>query len=809
MNGKLYLMNNIMLLNYFKTAFRNFWKNKTSSAINIFGLTIGLTSCLLIALYIQHELSYDKFELKGKRIARVIMEYSFNGSSESQKGNFTSVRVAPVFTRTFPEVESAIRMVSYKRVVKYNDKLFNEKKVMFADPNFFNIFSFKLLQGDPRTAISAPHTVVLTVSTAKKYFGNENALGKTLRVGNDSSFYQVTGVMQDCLSNSQIKFDFLASFSSLGITSDHEKNYYDANYTTYLLLKDKNSITSLQAKLPAFMKREMTGQGATVNFYLEPFTKIHLYSEYRGFEPNNSITYLYILAAVALLILIIACSSYINLSTARAIERAKEVGVRKVIGADKKQLFWQFISESAIICLMAVILSVVIAIFVMPWFNQLTEKNLQLHALFSLPFILFSLFIVACVSFLAGSYPALILAGFQPVKVFKGSFKNTSSGQWLRKSLIVFQFAISVFLIVSTFIMQKQLYYIQHKKLGYDREHIVILPMDSKMLPGLSLIKQEFKSNPDIISVSRCERSPVEGGGGYNMRSAVMSDNEQIAVTANPIDEDYIKTTGLQVIAGTDLTEQDIKDASADDQNKNIYHFILNESAAKQLGWTPQEAVGKKMFLDNSRPGFVKGIVKDFHFESLHNAIRPFILFPEFSGNELLVKLSGHHLPQTISFLAAKWKILVPYRPFEYRFMDDDYNKLYSAELRLGKVMNLFATIAIVLACLGLFGLSSYSVQQRVKEIGIRKVLGASVTNITTLLSKEFIGLVFIAIMVANPVAWWIMNKWLEDFAYRININWSVFVFAGSAALIIALVTVSFQAIKAAVANPVKSLRTE
>jgi len=329
-----------MFKNYFKTALRSLWKNKTSSAINIFGLTIGLTCCLLIALYIQHELSYDKFETNGDRIARVIMEYNFEGNSASQKGNFTSVRVAPVLKKTFPEVESAVKMTQSSRVIHYGDKLIDEKKFMYADSTFFHIFSFKLLQGDVHSVLSNSHDVVLTASTAKKYFGNKNPIGKALQVGNDSNLYRVTGIMQDCPTNSQIQCDFVASFSSLGITPDAEDTYWDANYTTFLLLKNKDAINSLQAKLPAFMKKEMQGQGATVNFYLEPFTSIHLHSDYDSFVPNNNIAYIYILAGVAVLILIIACFTYINLSTARSLERAKEVGVRKVIGAGKKRRYW-------------------------------------------------------------------------------------------------------------------------------------------------------------------------------------------------------------------------------------------------------------------------------------------------------------------------------------------------------------------------------------------------------------------------------------------------------------------------------------
>jgi putative ABC transport system permease protein len=509
------------------------------------------------------------------------------------------------------------------------------------------------------------------------------------------------------------------------------------------------------------------------------------------------------------LILVIASSTYINLSTARSIERAKEVGIRKVIGAGRRQLFWQFIGESAILSMLSVALGLGVAVSVLPWFNQLTEKQLQVHSLFSPGSIFFTLAVGGAVSLLAGSYPAFILTGFQPVKVLKGSFKNTGSGQALRKSLIVFQFAISVFLIVSTFIMQKQLYYIQHKRLGYDREHTMVLPLSSKMIDHLPLIKQQFKTNPDILSVSRCVSTPVNIAGGYNMRTSLMPENTQLNVTADPVDEDFIKTTGLELIAGEDFSEQDMKDMLPDSNGKRTYHFILNVSAAKELGWTPQEAIGKKMFLDNSRPGYVRGIVRDFHFESMHNAIRPLVLFTEQRGRWLLVKLTGHNLPRTISSLEAKWKNLVPERPFEYHFMDDDYQKLYMAELRLGKVMMLFSSIAIVLACLGLFGLSSFTAQQHIKEIGVRRILGATVVDIVLNLSGNFIKLTLIAILIAFPLAWWSMTKWLQDFNYRTEIGWVIFVASAGLTLLLAVVTVSIHAIKAAMTNPVKNLRTE
>jgi putative ABC transport system permease protein len=798
-----------MFRNYLKTTWRNLWKHRTFAAINIFGLTIGLTCCLLIALYVRHELSYDNFQAKGNRIARVIMEYSFAEGSAPAKGNYTSVRVAPVLKRNFQEVENGIRMKMLERIVRYDDKIAREKNFMYADSTFFDIFSFKLLQGNASAALAAPHQVVLTRSTARKYFGNAEAVGKSINITNDSIPYIVTGIMEDCPSNSQIKFDFLASFSSLSMPPGAEERYWNANYTTYLLLRNEPSIAQLEAKLPAFMKKEMADQKATVNFYLEPFNSIHLHSLYEGFEPNNSITYIYILSAVAVLILVIACSTYINLNTARSVERAKEVGVRKVIGAGKNQLFWQFIGESFILCLMAVVLSLIIAAFLLPSFNRLSDKQLSPATIFSLPFILFSLAVAVAVSALAGSYPAVMLSKFKPIKVLKGSFKNSASGQWLRKSLIVFQFAISVFLIVSTFIVQKQLDFIRNKKLGYDREHVLVLPIDDRMMPKIELIKQQFKSNPDVVSVSRCVRSPVEGGGGYNMRSATMPEDRQVGVAANPVDEDFLQTTGLQLIAGSNFTSQDIKDVSESTEEEKIFHFILNESAAKQLGWTPQEAVGKKMFLDNSRPGYVSGVVKDFHFESLHNPVKPFVLFPEPRGRSLLVKLSGQHLPQTISFLETKWKAVVPDRPFEFHFMDDDYNKLYNGEMRLGTIMDIFAGLAIALACMGLFGLSSYSVHQRLKEIGIRKVLGASSGKIVMTLSKDFILLTFIAIMIAFPVAWLLTSNWLQDFTYRTSIGGGVYFITAALAICLTLITVSFQSIKAALMNPVKNLRTE
>lgn len=802
-----------MIRNWLLTALRNLRKNPMAAAINIFGLTVGLSSCLLIALFIRHELSYDDFEVRGPRIVRSIMGYRFDGGGEMRYGNFNSTKVAPTFKRVFPEIESAVRMTMRPRIVSYREQLFTEDKFMFADSSFFLAFSMPLLKGDAATVLSGPKKVVLTESTARKYFGSGEPVGKVLRVGTDSVDYLVTGVMKDCPSNSQFKFDFLASFSSL--YANQEETYWDANYGTFFLLRERTSLPELQKKVTAFMKTEMKGQGAEVNFKLEPFMRVHLYSEYEGFEPGTSILYIYILAGVALLILVIACSTYINLSTARSVDRAREVGVRKVIGAGRGQLFWQFIGESSLLCLIAVVLSLGVVALVLPAFNALADRHLPLIGVFSPMFLGMALLTALIVALLAGSYPALVLSRFHPVKVLKGAFKNTKSGKGLRQSLIVFQFVISVFLIVSTFIMGEQLRYIREKKLGYERDHVVQLPMSWSLLGRLDLMKTELKQNPDVVSVSTCSSSPVQIVGGYNMRNDIMPSSQQMSVFGNPIDEDFIATAGLQLVAGEGLTKQDMKDAHPQDVNPKdtvtqpVYHFILNEVAARELGWTPQQAIGKRMYMDASRPGFVKGVVKDFNFESLRNPIRGLVLFPQRRGDRLLVRVSGQHMAATLDFLQGTWKRVAPGMPYSVSFLDETFNRLYASEQRLGKVMNLFSGIAIVLACLGLFGLSSYAAKQRVKEIGIRKVLGAPLGSLAFLLSAGFVRLALIAIIIAFPLAWWAMRSWLQDFVYRVDIGVWVFVGAGLLVLAVTLATVSVMAVRTALLNPVKNLKVE
>lgn len=795
-----------MFKNYFKTAWRNLWKNKTMAVINVLGLVTGITCCLLIGLYIQHEYSFDKFQTKGDRIARVIMDYRFN-SGDGNKVAVTSTRVLPVFARTFPEIETGMRMSSAVRVVTLGDQKFEEKNVVYADSTFFDLFSFSLSQGNPKQALSGLNKVVLTSSTARKYFGNESPMGKILQMGANATPYEVTGILPDLPSNSQLQFDFLCSFSSL--QANQEKTWWNANYTTFLLLKKETDFAPLEAKIKTFMDKDMKGANASITFTLEPFERIHLHSPYDGLVPNTNITYLYILTGVALLILSIACFTYVNLSTARSIDRSREVGIRKAIGALKQQIFRQFIVESFLLCTLSVLVSAGILMLVLPAFSHLSGATLSPEALFS-PAILGTIaLIVVAISFLAGSYPALVLAAFKPVKVLKGASSKTSSGAWLRKTLIVFQFGISVFLVIGTLIIHQQMTFIRNKKLGYDRDHIVVMTLDNKLLDKYSTLKAQLRNQPGVVSVTRSNALPTGISSGFNMRSATMAETDNMAVTAAIIDEDYLSTMGIELVAGQPLSHQDEIDATLDSVELRYYHYILNESAAKVLGWTPQEAIGKKMFVDASRPGEVKGVTKDFHFQSLHSPVMPLVLFSDTWGSNLLIKISGKNIPATLAAIGATWKSMAPYRPFSYHFLDEDYNRQYESEQRLGTIMNIFAAIAIVLACMGLFGLSYHAMQQRQKEIGIRKVLGASVAQILVLVSSNFLALVLIAFAIAIPATWWAMSSWLQDFAYRINISWIVFAAAGLVVVLIAAVTIGVQAVRAALVNPVKSLKNE
>lgn len=800
-----------MLRNYFKIAFRNLWRNKVFSSINIVGLAVGLASCLLLFMYIAHELSYDDFQQKADRLVRVTMEYSMEG--RVAKIPVTGTKVAPELGRQFPEIESGVRMINREAVVIKDNRQFSEKRVVFADSAFFTLFSFPLLNGNPQTALAGPNLVVLSQTTAHNYFGTENPIGKTLRINTGGSFrdFSVTGVVADCPANSQIKYDLLASFMTLPAAKMEE--WYSSNYATYLLLRKPDDIARLQAKIPGFMKMQFSrnemSAGSYLTYNLEPIRRVHLHSDVEGsFEPNGDLTYLYIFGSIALLILLIACVNYINLATSRAVERAQEVGVRKVMGAGERQLFGQFMGESILVTSIAVVFALLLAGLTLPLFNALSDRQFSFGVWLKPGNLLLLLSLGLVVSLVAGGYPALVLARFQPVRVLKGHLKTTGAGHF-RRALIVFQFAITAFLIVSTLLVRNQLSFIQHKKLGYTKDHVLMLPVDRQVNEKIKTLKSEFRQNADVQQVSLASESPVFINGGYGMRRTNMPTGQNKMVAGLSIDEDFVPAMSLHLIAGSNLNATDMDRISrTDNDSLTRNRFILNEAAVKELGWTPQQAIGQRLDV-NGRFGEVKAIVADFHFASMKEKIGPLVLSPQNGGEILLVKLAGNQLPNTLQFLEQKWRTLVPDRPFSYEFMDEEFNKLYASETRTGRIFSVFAFLSIFLACLGLFGLSAYTTAQRTKEIGVRKVLGASVFSIVGLLSKDFLKLVLIAILIASPLAWWAMDKWLRDFAYRIDIEWWVFALAGLLAVGIALLTVSLQSIKAALMNPVKSLRSE
>ncbi len=790
-----------MLQNYLKIALRNLMRHRFFSLINIAGLAVGLTCCLLLGLYVQHELSYDRLHKKADRIVRVTMEYSVQGTTEHVP--ITGTKVFPAFKRIFPEVENGVRFYAMPTVeIVYNEQRFAEEGFVYADSTIFDVFSFKLSQGNPETALSQPDAIVLTESMAKKYFKNESPIGKVLRVENTRD-YQVTGVMQDCPANSHIQFDFLVPFSNYPYAKT--ERWWGSNYYTYLLLKSPESITSLQAKIPAYMDTQKEENGLTGNdymtFFLEPLQRVHLYSTVAGgFQPGGDIRYVYIFSAIALLILAIACGNYMNMTTARASARAREVGIRKVVGAQRRQLFWQFMGESVLVIGLALLLSLGLTHLAMPYFNELAGREILFKPLQNPALLLGSLSLVALVSVMAGSYPALLLSGFQPVKILKGKLETVTSGLTLRRSLIVLQFIISIGLIVCTLVIQRQLHFVQNKKLGYEKASRLVLPANRLNATTIQTLKNEFKNRPEIEAVSVAYRTLTSVPSKYILQLGT----RELIITANGVDQDFVKTMDLNLIAGTDFTETEAKEVAAETHN----YLIINAKSAQEYGWTPQEAITKTVQFEG-RPAQIKAVVADFHFASLHEPITPMALFLQNGGRSLIVKTTGENTSQVLSFLETKWQQFASEQLFSYHFLDEEFDQLYRAEQRTGTILTIFSALAICLACLGLLGLSIFMASQRTKEIGIRKVLGASVSSIVALLSKDFLRLVFISALLAFPLAWYAMSRWLADFTYRIQLEWWMFVGAGLLSLVITLLTVSFQAIRAAISNPVESLRSE
>jgi putative ABC transport system permease protein len=805
-----------MFKNYFKLAIRNLGKNPLFSLIKIIGLTAGMTAVLLIGLYLQHELSFDKVHTKADRIARVTMEYGNNQGDKVNTEN-TGTRVAPAFKADFPEIEEAVRVIRYELIAKVGEQLVEEDEVFFADSSIFQVFTLPLLRGDSVTAIAKPNTVVLAERVADKYFPQQDAIGQTIRLG--SKDYEVTGIMENPSDLSQLQPDFIAGFANLGAAAPERETFWSANYATYFLLRSPEDIAALDAKIRDYMKRYYTeeggfGEGDYLLYHLEPLRSVHLYSELPGhFVPNGDISYLYILVGVGLLILLIGTTTYINLTTATGAARAREVSMQKVLGAERKHLITQHLSEAILVTGLALGLGYGLANLLLPAFNNLFDQSLSSSLLLH-PFSLLGVVALGLViGLLAGTYPAFVLSGYRVTDLMRNKWNATRAGGIsIRQVLIVLQFAIAVFLIVCTLGLHQQLDYIQDRNLGYNKEQVIVLPTDGRVIEKLDLLKSEFRQTGAVSSLSLSYETPVHIQGGYGIASATNPD-ENKAVTALPADQDFIATMQIPMAAGESFTLTDI-------ENEDLRYqegveevppraILINEEQAADFGWEPEEAVGQFVFFQGVRSQ-IKGVVQDFHFSSLHENIDRLVIFPSTWGNVLLAKLSAaNDVQQNLDLIQNKWETIAPHRPFSYHFLDDEFAQMYASENRTAELITSFSVLAIVLACLGLFGLASFNIVKRTKEIGIRKVLGASVSGLVALLSKDFIRLVLVSVVIAGPLAYWVLNRWLQNFAYRIDLHWSLILLAGLAAVAVAFAAISWQSIRAALGNPVEALRSE
>lgn len=798
-------------------------KNKANSVINITGLAIGLACFLLITLYVVDETSYDQFYPNKERIFRINADLRFGG--EDMNMSTSADVMGPLLKKDYPQVEQYTRIYTNDgpRHIKRGDNFINEDKVASVDSTFFDVFQIPVIAGDPRHALDKPNTVVLTTTAANKYFGTTDALGKTLQIkyGQVLRPFKVTAIVEDIPANSHFHFDLFFSMRNVDYNwgTPTSNNFY-----TYLLLKkgvdyklfEKNFIDYVKKYVVPYARKymnissleEFEKSGNKLAYSLIPLTDIHLHSQ-RLFElsPGGNIQYVYIFSAVALFILIIACINFMNLTTARSGARAREVGIRKVLGTERKQLVFQFLLESILMVVLALVLAIIIDFLVIDAFNNLAAKKLQLSTLLSLPFLILLVLLPLVVGLISGSYPAFYLSGFRPIQVLKGKFSMGAKSSHFRNFLVVFQFSTSIILIIATIVVFRQLNYIHTKNIGFSKDQVLVIKNTESLGNNTQAFKNEVLKLPDIMSGTFSGYLPVSdafrGDNTYSTEPVMTSENG-FSMQNWDVDYDYIATLGMHIKEGRNFSKSFGEDSTA---------MIINEAAAKFMG--TNDPVGEFIYgsdiYGNIEKYHVIGVVRDFNYESLHSSIGPLCLLLEQSpyAASFKINVSNTNLSGLIAQIKGIWGKLAPEMPFSYRFLDDSFNDMYKAESRAGTIAVLFSTLAIFIACLGLFGLVMFAVEQRTKEIGIRKVLGASNAGIVQLLSKEFIKLVIISFIVAAPVGWFIMNRWLQDFAYRTNITWWIFVIAGSVALLIALITVSFQSIKAATANPVEILKTD
>ncbi len=799
-----------MLKNYFKIAWRNLWKNRTFTVLNLGGLTISLAACLIIFFWASDELNYDTAGSNADRVFRVALTLQAKDQPDKQFA-LTAAPLAPVLVKDFPEIEKAIRISFNGVLIRNKNDHFYTNKFIYTDPDFFDVFGFSLLRGNPHTALNETNSAVLSESMARKCFGTTDAIGKTL-VYNDTVLIKITGIMRDLPATSHFTADIICSFKYLELSSDNNglNNWWNDNYYTYVLLKNPAVAGSLQNRIANIMHKYNAKQNAELGFegihFLQPLKSIHLYSNLRNeINANGSISSLRIFIGIAVFLLVVACINYINLTTATSFKRAKEIGMRKVAGADFVQLITQFLTESVLIAIIGLLLAIGLAAVCLPFFNRMANTGISIASHLSLTLSLLLVGFAVVLGVISGLYPALYLSQIQPVKAFKSRGESNRGMLSLRKVLVVFQFSLSIILIVATIVALQQLHYMQSIDLGMNQEQILTIPFqdygESLKVP---VLKQEFERKGSIESVTSSSTIPGQTLNNIVVLPEGVPSNKTQSMSTLVVDYDFIRTYKLGMRSGRAFSKDFGGDSSA---------YILNETAVKDLGWTPENAIGKNFDWGLGKKGKVIGVVKDFHFNSLQSKITAVVMhiMPVASGwyGYMSVRMRPGNMKANIRSLQDSWDAILPGHPFQYFFADESYNKQYQGEQRLSNLSMTFSMLTVFISCLGLFGLVMVAIGQRTKEIGIRKVLGASVAGITTLLSKDFLKLVAVSILIASPVAWWMMNRWLADFAYRISIGWWVFALAALLAVLIALITISFQTIRAAMANPVKSLRTE
>ncbi len=811
-----------MIRNYINVAIRNLVKHKFYTGINILGLSVGVTCFLLIFLYVKHEISYDTFHQDIDNIYRLDFEGSLNGNDFI--GAVASPPAAAALVNDFPEFLEAVRFRergSFLVKQKGATQTIKEESAIYVDDNFFNFFSFNLIQGDANSCLKAPNLVVLSESAAQKYFGDNDPVGQVLTFDNKDDF-EVSGVYEDFPDNSHIKFDVLLSLETL--EESRQGFWLSFNFPTYFKVQPGADPAVIEAKFPSIIEKyigpeverflggtmdQFYDAGNKIGFYLFPMKDIHLYSTKDGeLGINGDIKYIYIFSAIAFFILLIACINFMNLATARSSGRAKEVGIRKVMGAYRPQLIKQFLAEAIVLSIIAFILAFGLAAIFLSNFNSLAGKNLFYSDLFDPSFMLLMLLIMTVVGLLAGSYPAFYLSGFKPVEVLKGKLNLGMKGGGLRSVLVVFQFTLSIIMIVGTAIVFDQLDYIQNKKLGFDKDHVLMIQDPWVMKDDIEAFKNEVLRNPKIKNGTISSFIPAsESNNSTVFFPGNSPDQNNTYVVSNwRIDHDYMETLGMKLVAGRNFSKDFPTDSLA---------LVINETAARQFGF--KDAVGETVstYDGNSaediwvQPFKVIGVVEDFHFASMREVIRPLVFYLGESQGYISFKIQGDDINETISIIQSKWDEFAPGQPFSYSFLDQKFDALYANEQQIGNIFGVFAFLAIFIACLGLFGLAAFTAEQRTKEIGVRKVMGASVTGIMGLLSKESMKLMFIAFILASPLAYFAMDSWLQDFAFRTDIKVTTFITAGILSFLVAWLTMSYNTLRAARTNPANALRDE